>query len=283
MDTIYHYTNLHALKNIIETGEIWFTRVDCLNDYSEYNYYKSIFNDARNRFIKENNIIEKFDLTLLTDNKLLDIRDSYLKKTYTFSLTNCKDSIPLWNYYSDKLGIAIGFNKDLLINEIISKLNEYYAISKGIIEYNREKQYNSILNRFNEIFKIANSPEYLKNDIQETLKAVNNVYGKMWDESHMVKDSSFEYENEYRITLCKLDGKKSNADIDKVHTIVTGTDIKPVLKIRVVENWNNIINNIMISPFNRSEIVADNIYDFLQRNGINISRHLIEKSACPIR
>lgn len=35
---LYHYTNIEALKNILEKKSIWISNISCLNDYSEMFY-----------------------------------------------------------------------------------------------------------------------------------------------------------------------------------------------------------------------------------------------------
>lgn len=286
-ETIYHYTNLNAFKSIIENGEMWFTRVDCLNDFSEYNYYKDIFNIARHEYVLEREIKSTYDLAYLNsfaDNRFIKSRDAHYKKTFTFSLSNIGDSIPMWNYYSDKSGIAIGFNKELLLIALRKKLNEYYAITQWDIVYNLSEQKDTIKSQFDNIIEIANDPELLKDeDITKTTNKVDSVMSNMWGESHMFKENSFEYENEFRITLCKFKSHKIDEEFDKTHYIVTGHNIKPVIKIKIAENWSDILTDIIISPLNQSNNIIENIHDFLSVNNANIDTNRIIKSKCPIR
>ena len=89
-NTVFHYTNLEAFKKIIVNKELWFTRIDCLNDYSEYNYYEKILIKARKQFIQEKSYkLESTEKLISThmDKLFVDIRKKYYKKTFAFSLT----------------------------------------------------------------------------------------------------------------------------------------------------------------------------------------------------
>ena len=286
--TIFHYTNLDAFKSIIEKGEIWFTRIDCLNDFSEYIYYREILKKSREEFILERGIKHQYDLTFINryvDNVLIKIRDDYYKKTFTFSLSNNGDSIPMWNYYSEKSGIAIGFDKMLLFIELGKRIAQRFTLLQCDIEYNVVKQIDIIKSKFDEILKTANDPELFHDkDISKTVNKAKIVLGDMWIDSYIFKEKSFEYENEYRIALFKLGINNDNNNIsEEPQYIVTGHNIKPIIKIKVAENWNDIITNIVISPYNESKNIVENVHDFLNSNNINIEESKIIKSKCPVR
>lgn len=285
-ETIYHYTNLDAFIKIIENKELWFTRVDSLNDQSEYKYYDEIFEIALNQYLSETNFTNTYNEQLITKyiyEFLIKPRKEFYKKTFISSLTTDKDSIPLWNYYSGQTGVAIGFNRELIINALKKHTDTYYALTNSYIIYNKNDQVKFLKYQFDNIIKIADDTMQKGLDFEESLRQINNILGYMWNESHMFKDFNFQYENETRISLCKLDTNLKNKTLDKVYFVPTKNNIKPIIKIKAFKNWNNIITNIVISPFNTSEIIIDNIYDFLICNKVKINKINIEKSNCPIR
>lgn len=285
-ETIFHYTNLHAFKSIIETGELWFTRIDCLNDYSEFSYYNKVLSKARDDFISEHNVHYDYDLLIINkwvDDNLVKPRDAHCKKTFISSFSSQGDSIPMWNYYSDKSGIAIGFNRDLLVQELIKNVGDFYLLSPCYIKYNKEMPLKDIKSRLDEILKIAHPPEPIRDNDDIRKIFAKFPLGAMWYESNMFKDESFTYEWEFRIALCKLFNKKANVELDKIHWVVTKNNIKPVMKIKVTENWNNILTNIIVSPLNQSDQIIENMHDFLLGNQINIDKNMIIKSKCPLR
>lgn len=102
--TMYHYTDVAALTNILEHNELWLTHTDFLNDSTEgielYNYLCEEFKDNPH-------II-----------KLLDFVDR-TKETYCVSFSKENNLLSQWRgYCPDSGGYNIGFKKDIFSSEL---------------------------------------------------------------------------------------------------------------------------------------------------------------------
>lgn len=126
----------------------------------------------------------------------------------------------------------------------------------------------------------------LKNlDLQELIANSNfnndriDCYKDLITEIYRTKNSFFQYENELRIVLTY-----ENIDKDtKIETMIKDNTIKFYIDMEFKEDWNGLIDYIIISPFNKNECVKENIYDFLVMNGITLDKDNIIFSECPIR
>lgn len=272
---IYHYTNLNAFKNIIESGQLWFTRIDSLNDYSEYHYFNDVYRKAVFYFFKD----KKEDDIALALNKWLEYhliksRDNYYKQTYTLSFCKDSDSIPMWNYYSDKSGVAVGFDKSLLISLLYEEEKTNLSFTNGDILYDYASQISLVQSQLDLIYdKLIEHGEFNTQIVEGEL--INFIYA-----SDSFKNNKFEYENEYRFTLVDLDDELREKK-EKLEFIITNNNIKPVLKIDFADNWNKIITKIIISPLNTSYGLSDNIQSFLDFHNIKTAKVL--NSFCPLR
>ncbi|MEJ5961597.1 hypothetical protein [Pedobacter immunditicola] len=94
---VYHYTSLGVLKKIIDYKALRFTKINSLNDKSEYKHGIQLLKNKMTEFEKENNTEGKFDLSLLDT-------FSFLDKLYSVSFTENGDNLTFWNsYYVDKV------------------------------------------------------------------------------------------------------------------------------------------------------------------------------------
>ena len=52
MCNLYHYTSPDGLEKILNKHRLWFTRYDCLNDYSERKYLLNVYASVCEKFKK---------------------------------------------------------------------------------------------------------------------------------------------------------------------------------------------------------------------------------------
>lgn len=95
------------------------------------------------------------------DRILKESRYELYKKTFTMSFCNEQDGIPMWNYYSDKLGIAIGFNIGRLIEKVREILGGHYAITPIDIKYDEREHREYIKTSLIGLLKIPTNPDGL--------------------------------------------------------------------------------------------------------------------------
>lgn len=120
---IYHYTNANALKNILEKESLWVSNARYLNDSSEIKYSLDLISSVAEEIeklsfadnsrthterIKISNLFE--EMMNVLNERILEI----LEEVYVLSTSTNKDSLTLWNNYSNFEGYNIGFEKERL-------------------------------------------------------------------------------------------------------------------------------------------------------------------------
>lgn len=121
-NTIFHYTNLLSFKSIIESGEMWFTRVDFLKNSKEFIDFNEQLESVYIRKVSQFNY--EYDKSIIQGmkKKWFDkVRASFYKKSYNCSFCKDGDYIPMWNYYLELDGISIGMNSQKLMEVLNSK------------------------------------------------------------------------------------------------------------------------------------------------------------------
>lgn len=135
---IYHYTTLKSFISIIENGEFWLTRIDYMNDFSEFYYIVTALNKAFENYDKA---LFSCDPEKVISNRdtLIAFRNKNVDRYYSMSFCNNPDSIPMWMNYSSIDGVAIGVNLDVL-DIILQDLTSQYLIrnASGNINYSEK-------------------------------------------------------------------------------------------------------------------------------------------------
>lgn len=107
---LYHYTNLHGLKGIIESGSIWFTDYRHLNDPAELVHGINMAQDAAHAIAANANGRVRLFLECLVDM----FRHDNFAGTLDFFIacfSRARDDLGQWRAYADNgRGVAIGFS-----------------------------------------------------------------------------------------------------------------------------------------------------------------------------
>lgn len=282
-DIIYHYTTLNALVSILSSNEKYaclrFTRIDYLNDSDEFIDYDRMIKYAFFELDKELPKDLKSDFDMFREEFDLELKNENMKKIFTMSFSNDRDSIPMWNYYSDSTGISIGFDKKKLIENIEMNLTD--DIQSFDCERIEVKTLNMI---YDENKKIGLLKEYIKEILQieggrKRLRRYFSV-NNMNSHSKSFKNKKFEYENEYRICLDM--GYRYNSE--KIKFQATGMNIKPYFELKLNKaDFVSAISEIVVSPLNNSSMIVNGIHEFLSSCGCEIDIDSISKSDCTLR
>lgn len=252
---LYHYTSLESLKSIIENRSIRFSDCRFVNDINEFNY-------SINNFL---NVIEEYP-----ENEVASIKQALLNlqkgqdcnfkiiapygntqyigleqydndtKFYIFSLTKNPDALSMWKMYGEN-GIRIKINNKAINTFLESIIRKYLPmgiinIADGFVDYSLGTDFErNIVNLL------------LRDKLNGTM-----LYDTLYRMCLLRKDNSFSYENEYRIGLKFFDKLLvNNNEIHKVFFIRNGTLI-PQIEFKNLP-IGNMIDNIMISPYNKSD------------------------------
>ncbi len=278
--TIYHYTKPEKLLNILESATIRFSNALYLNDKDEIAYsYKLIVKLIDETPNLETDIFEKIKNHFISKYKhIIDGEiDSKIELEYfTTSFSSENDNLTLWNNYSkgkSYTGYNIGFNKELLIKDMIDK--EFHPIYGSVI-YDTKKQakvLTSIFKKWNTQFK--NLSKTRKNYEVHLFDLIFELIDILSIVSLFFKNPQFHNEKEYRIVL------------------VNGVDIKSAKQTKIIEKnglfipyieynfSHNTVSNVNIGPTLDERIFYASTNRMLMNYGYeNID---VRKSKIPLR
>lgn len=175
-DIVYHYTSLEVLQKILVGNKLRFSKMNSLNDKSEYKHGIQLLKSKIDEFETKNNIINKFNINLL-DNF------SFPNNLYSISFTKNGDDLAFWNsYYVDKTtAICIGFLKDKVFDTD-------FIINRCIYGDPYPPMSNERYVWFTEIFKTQNLLQLSK----------NREYLQITFQTAHIKHKAFEIEQELR-------------------------------------------------------------------------------------
>lgn len=199
-NTVYHYTSLETLNNIINQANEQYlklraTHIDFLNDYTEHSIAIDLL---KNKLIEYDNSLDKnisknFH-NLLNDKRMSFFRYEEIDDLYPFiiSFSECWDSLPMWNTYANKSkGVALGFDKDKL-----SKL-QGFKFEKCAYE---SMEYELYLSK-----NIERIHSCLKVNSYGMMSFLSGFGSKLLNQHFkylpILKNKSYNYENEYRLII----------------------------------------------------------------------------------
>ncbi|QJP34196.1 DUF2971 domain-containing protein [Nonlabens sp. Ci31] len=281
-NTVYHYTSLETLYNIInEASETHLTlratHVDFLNDFTEHTIAVDLLKKALIKYDTGLNGRRSKDLaTMLNDKRMSFFRISEFDEMYLhiISFSEHGDSLPMWNTYSNKSnGVALGFDKVKL---------KKFALSKG---YKLESC----------VYDAKIYEDYLSQNIQKIHASINvssysigftsdlelSVLKEHYKYLPILKDKSYKYEEERRLIIPV---KIKEKDTLKFHT--TDTLLKPYREILIPFEY---LTEIVLGPCLSSEKLSTALALFLGQKKKKLSREknpekiYLRKSECPYR
>ena len=246
--TVYHYSSIEVLKIILNNKKLRFTKINSLNDKSEYQYGTEILKQKIIEFEKNNKITNQLDI------KLLD-KFFFYSNLYSLSFTENGNDLAFWNsYYVNKITpVSIGFEREKVFSEnfIINKC--IYDDPYPIME---KKRYDW----FKNIFDLKNIPILHKNRefIQFTFQTAH------------IKQNFFKVENEYRAVSFLPNDNNSY-----------GTFKRNSKSIEYFDQDINIesINEIIIGPSKQQDLNYKEISSIVSNQNLKCS---VKKSEIPL-
>lgn len=214
-----HYTSAESFLNIVQSDgmTLWASRIDCMNDASEWNHAINLYQSTCDYLLKQNNISERFCNAIRDvrpakeqifihrekakdDLRSHDIVSSHTEETDRFICCFSKeqDSLPMWNNYA-RSGGRIGYNLGLFHGYIDfdkftldSGQNRSYSFYKVIYEDSEKYRLMSL-----QIKGIGD----LVQDEDDVSVAVDAISGLLNEWAITFKRKEFAYENEVRLVV----------------------------------------------------------------------------------
>lgn len=208
MTTIYHYTDINGFFNIVTQKKIWLSGPHNLNDHQELHWaYRKI----EDTFARQEGKFKPEHLQslwqLIHINKIVP---------FTCSLSSDGDLLSQWRAYAkDGVGVAIGFNSDLLPNT--GSLPHYTAAVQNSIttlkvQYNEDIQDSTIEHIVVSTLESMSNNEKLQPEIF-TIDASHKLNGL----ATIYKNSAFREECEWRIIHTPIITGNINSNITSVN------------------------------------------------------------------
>lgn len=261
---LYHYTSLNTLVSIIQNKTIRLTDYRFLNDTRELIYglekietIAKKYDDEYSKIILSAiNNIKSGKIIINTIDKKEDV--NYLRQTisnanfYVLSLSQKRDELPLWKMYA-KHGCCIKFNGRKMLQFFHSFRDDHFNdgihnISNGEVIYGDDQIYQYLVNTL-----ISEKNPFM-------------LYDELLQIALKCKCKSFAYEKEFRIAFPF--SKKQISDSEKFEFIVSDDIIKPQIELK---NFpvDELIEEIIISPFLSRDIVKIGVDELLKVNGLS--------------
>lgn len=279
--TVFHYTFPDALNNILnrrytfdteakeqKTIALRFTKADSLNDKAEGQVFFRIYRRICKKLEKKG-LIDKIFLDFLEsiENKEVFISEDgpfrFIKEcdTYIFCLSEGKDLLPMWNYYSKNNqyeGYSLGFHFKDAEDLKILKLNGDGEINLYRVIY-KETEIEMLL----EDFLTGLYRQTDMNDQYETQAAARTVQLMLTKLKYLFKNEAFSHEREVRLVLHIV---KNDSKYDIQFRTKSGILI-PFIELHMERTH---LTEITIGPLIEEKTARKNLEFFLQQIGYKI-------------
>ena len=295
--TLYHYTSADGLKSIIENRTIRFSDYRFLNDIDEIQYGKQIFRQVLEELKSE--IPQNIEYINQWEKELIQIEKgkmNYLKAVspaengaincitcesdnfhyYLLSLTTLGDNKDMWNMYSgNNPGYRIKIDANELFKYFYGIRDSY--LKKGII-FSAEHRM--------PVFYGEKAIEFIKKSLLAECSLKNpsiSQPGSIFKYIAFVKDEAFSSENEYRLGFCFIDeSEKQDCNKDNAKKVFLNKNgiVYPYMEFQHFP-FEKIVEEIMISPYNKSELAELGLRELLKVNDLEHIR--VAKSEIRIR
>lgn len=276
--TLYHYTSLEVLKNILENRTIRLTDYRFLNDPKEVNYsldflkkalpqnsgeyHHNIMREAISNL--ENGNIRCWEVVGKTDDGIPLIKPFIPQKAnlYVLSMTDKKDDLALWTTYG-KMGCCIKFNHQVLFEYFDNAMKPLRE--KGIMNYYRGAvDYTQ--------YQLQSLESFIELKKREGQSLALNIDCEIRQFCTMYKDKAYRHESEYRICMAYPDILIDDKNAKRCFIVKDGY-IKPQLELY---NFpiEDIFEEIIISPFNIRDCASAGVQemaDWYLKRHINVS------------
>ena len=264
--SLYHYTTMEGLKGIVENRSLRLTDYRFLNDPQEIQYCMEKAEEVLSQYDEKNEIIVELKRIILNIKKGLfdyvqmgkdaqgnieSVRMPNIKGfLYILSLTKCVDDLALWSMYG-RNGYRIKFDNFKLIIYIIMRclggdletIKNVPNFIHGHVTYRNDS--NTLKNFLDFI---------IENKIIDDPNNIINFFA-------LQKDPIYSYEKEYRVCLCLPNSMIGN-NTKKVF-MPKNNILKPQLEIMNLP-IEDLIEEVMISPYNNSDCAKASIEEFLE-------------------
>lgn len=279
MDTLYHYSTIDALLNMVQTdGQLhfWATRYDYLNDGEEFKKGIEVLNTIIPKIKKEFKTEEAKKISgYITElgNELKKYYKSGNTGFYVVSLSEEADSLPMWRMYgNDCNGIAIGLDFDIVYHEY-DKTETIGKEKLRKVSYERDKSIEHTIKSIYELWKTLETREGV-----ELANEYANIVNLL---CIYIKSQHFEYEKEWRVALYDWDIKPDDIEEKCYRPIRFRSKNGIIIPYKEISLTTNAIKSITLGPRYDLNRCKESLKMFLKSRNINADKIKITQSNVP--
>lgn len=253
---LFHYTDITAVKSILEKKEIWLTDFRFLNDSRELQEGFSVLNKMIDPLLDKNTDKARV-LNFIKSNLFKgDDFNPRLEPVYIFSLSRKNDSLSQWRAYGS---YSVEFDSGLLKDSIAGELSRCV--------YNKDDEKHVELSSY-----LSNVIQEIESDSHENSRGCNEIDAliKLVFKMAFIKHKGFDEEEEYRIVRQSYSTLENN----NVKYRAKGNIMVPHIEVKIPREC---IKSILIGPIKDQELARVALEEFIENNSNEWTRELKSK------
>ena len=202
---LFHYTGAAAIRGILQSGTVWASGAQYMNDWMEVVYgYDIVMNGLRD-LLDNRKVSGRSRIVLHRVLRLMDEPDSPFIDAYFASFCEKGNLLSQWRAYAGTQGFAIEFDP-LVVKRQLTLTTKAPARNLRLakIEYDPQKQQQSFRELIDEVRETigSTSTHADKNTLIPTLVEFSRMVLSSW--AATVKHPGFEEEQEWRVIFQPL-------------------------------------------------------------------------------
>jgi len=285
VQSLFHFSDLNALKSIIENKALWLTRYDFLNDTEEIRHISNVITIEMESIKGSDKFKEFLNSCLNTleayfdgqhDGDMLAAIKDCTANIYVLSTSIKSDNLSLWHYYSGGTGCSVKVAPMQLHNQIkwmnasVSSKNAQVFMRK--IDYEYSFQSSDLLATLNVLFQNAElSPEQ-----KLFIGCIHIIY-----EGIFTKNPNMAQKEEFRVAVIVGNALENpNTQIIPKFRVRKNTFI-PYIELKIEPL--TLISEICIAPLNKIDIAKKGLMEFLAHNGFESLDEIVTVSDIKLR
>ena len=201
---LYHYTGAAAIRGILQSGHLWASGAQYMNDWMEVVYgYDIIMNGLRD-LVEKRKLPERARAVFADVLRLMESPDSPFVDAYFVAFCEKGNLLSQWRAYAGTQGFAIEFDPLVLKGELtLATKAPARNLRLAKVEYDPKKQNTAFRDLIGELCETieATKPEG-KTSVRQALVEFSRMVLSSW--AATVKHPGFEEEQEWRVIFQPL-------------------------------------------------------------------------------
>ncbi len=202
---LYHYTGAAAIRGILQTGRLWASGAQYMNDWMEVVYgYDIIMNGLRD-LVEKRKLPERSRAVFTDVLRLMESPDSPFIDAYFVAFCEKGNLLSQWRAYAGTQGFAIEFDPLVIKGELtLTTTAPARNLRMAKVEYDQRKQKNGFRELIDELTETIEDTKFDhgKGSVRPALVEFSRMVLSSW--AATVKHPGFEEEQEWRVIFQPL-------------------------------------------------------------------------------